>query len=431
MLFPKLTRPQKEAVGLLQFGTVLEYFDLSLYIHMTLILNDLFFPKSDPHTTSLLAAFAFCSTWLLRPFGALIFGWIGDNWGRKTTVVITTITMSGCCLAMASLPTYAQVGIIAAWGVTICRMVQGLSSLGEILGAEVYLTEITRPPARYTVVASVAGSAALGNVIALAVATLCTSHGFEWRYAFLIGAVIAIVGSFARTRLRETPEFTEAMERKKRKQILTSDLKTNWKTYLAYFAIDSTRPFYFYFAFVYTSLILKSDFNMDANAIIQQNWIAAIVSFLQVICLISLTIWFHPMRILGWCRYSGLVMTLAIPSMLYMANCPTDILIIQIICLIFKPDYTPGEGFLCAQMPVLKRLTSMSLLNAGSRILMYPTVTFGLVIITQKLGHYGLWIIALPLCAGYAWGVGHFRKLAKLDSPQKLTTDPKGWLTVP
>ena len=74
-----LTKEQKEAVGLLSIGTFLEYFDLMLFVHMAVLLNDLFFPKTDPFTASLLAAFAFCSTYLLRPIGALIFGYIGDK----------------------------------------------------------------------------------------------------------------------------------------------------------------------------------------------------------------------------------------------------------------------------------------------------------------------------------------------------------------
>ena len=117
-----LKREQKEAVGLLQIGTFLEYFDLMLYVHMAVLLNELFFPKTDPHTTALLTAFAFCSTFVLRPFGALLFGWIGDNIGRKTTVVITTMMMSLSCIVMASLPTYEQIGITAAWVITICRI---------------------------------------------------------------------------------------------------------------------------------------------------------------------------------------------------------------------------------------------------------------------------------------------------------------------
>lgn len=114
-ILSSLNREQKEAVGLLQIGTFLEYFDLMLYVHMAVLLNELFFPKTDPHTASLITAFAFCSTYVLRPFGALIFGWIGDNIGRKSTVIITTTMMAISCMLMANLPTYAQIGISAAF----------------------------------------------------------------------------------------------------------------------------------------------------------------------------------------------------------------------------------------------------------------------------------------------------------------------------
>jgi len=106
-----LTRQQKESIFLLQIGTFLEYFDLMLYVHMVILLNELFFPPTDPQTAALLAALAFCSTYVLRPFGALIFGYIGDNYGRKPTVIITTALMAICCLIMSILPTYAEIGI--------------------------------------------------------------------------------------------------------------------------------------------------------------------------------------------------------------------------------------------------------------------------------------------------------------------------------
>ena len=144
-----LNREQKEAVGLLQIGTFLEYFDLMLYVHMAVLLNELFFPKTDPHTAALVTAFAFCSTYVLRPFGALIFGWLGDNIGRKHTVIITTLLMSLSCTLMANLPTYEQIGITASWLVTGCRIIQGMSSMGEVIGAQIYVSEFVRPPAQY------------------------------------------------------------------------------------------------------------------------------------------------------------------------------------------------------------------------------------------------------------------------------------------
>ncbi|XVN43072.1 MAG: MFS transporter [Candidatus Rickettsia vulgarisii] len=102
---------------------------------MATLLNELFFEPTDPFTSSLRTAFAFCSSYILRPVGALIFGWLGDNIGRKHTVIITTFMMAMSCLMMAVLPTYAQIGIAATWLVTICRIMQGLSSQGEFVGA--------------------------------------------------------------------------------------------------------------------------------------------------------------------------------------------------------------------------------------------------------------------------------------------------------
>ena len=117
-----------------------------LYVHMSVLLNELFFPKTNPLTVSLLGALAFCSTFIFRPIGAIVFGYIGDHIGRKATITITTFLMAGCCFVMATLPTYAQIGLTASVLITICRIVQGMSSMGEIIGAELYVTEIVKPP---------------------------------------------------------------------------------------------------------------------------------------------------------------------------------------------------------------------------------------------------------------------------------------------
>jgi MFS family permease len=206
-IFSSLNREQKEALGLLQVGTFLEYFDLMLYIHMAVLLNEMFFPKTDPQTAALLTAFAFCSTYVMRPIGAIIFGWLGDNVGRKSTIIVTTVMMSLSCILMANLPTYAQIGISAAWVVTICRIIQGMSSMGEIIGAQIYMTESVSRPASYTAVGLLSLAANVGAAAALGISTLVTSYFFNWRIAFWIGAAIALVGALARTRLRETPDF--------------------------------------------------------------------------------------------------------------------------------------------------------------------------------------------------------------------------------
>ncbi len=187
---PKLNNSQKKAVGLLSVGTFLEYFDLMLYIHMAVLLNELFFPKTDHFTASLLSAFAFCSSYVLRPFGALVFGFIGDFIGRKSVIVITTIIMAITCTTIAVLPTYAQIGITASWIITICRMVQGMAASAESRGAEIYITESVKPPLQYPLVAIITVFSAVGTSFALGVSSIFTNvniFGTEsqyWRVAF-------------------------------------------------------------------------------------------------------------------------------------------------------------------------------------------------------------------------------------------------------
>lgn len=101
--------------------------------------------------------------------------------------------MAASCLVMANLPTYAQIGISAAWFVTICRAVQGISSMGEAVGAEIYLTESIEIPERYPAVALVDVFSAAGGLFALGVALFVTTSNLNWRLAFWLGASIAIV----------------------------------------------------------------------------------------------------------------------------------------------------------------------------------------------------------------------------------------------
>jgi MFS family permease len=227
---------------------------------MAVLLNELFFPKTDPHTSALITAFAFCSTYVLRPFGALIFGWIGDNIGRKATVIITTMLMSLSCIIMVNIPTYAQIGIAASWGVTLCRVIQGLSSMGEIVAAEIYLTEVIKQPAQYPAVGLMSCSSALGTMAALGIAMIIISLSLEWRLAFWFGASIALIGSIARIRLRETPEFLQSKKNKKFQSINDNFTVERNATSLAFFMIYCAWPICFYFVYVHCGNILKFEF---------------------------------------------------------------------------------------------------------------------------------------------------------------------------
>ena len=418
-IFSSMSRNQKEAIGLLQIGTFLEYFDLMLYVHMAVLLNELFFPKYDPHTSALVAAFAFCSTYVMRPFGALLFGYIGDMLGRKTTVVMTTMMMSVSCVVMANVPTYAQIGISAAWIVTICRIVQGLSSMGEIVGAEIYITETIKTKDQYVAVSLVVLASAIGTVAALGVATLVTRSFFNWRMAFWIGAGIAVVGSFARTRLRETPDFLD-MKRKKeenfngKKNKKTHDCpsKTN-KNLLYYFFIESIYSLIFYLTFFFFNPVLKS-FGYSPSDIIFHNFILSVFAIFCHLTVIRLVVFIHPLKILSIRSQICLFSLILLPILSNQCCLPWHVFVLQCLLLIARGGSTPADTIFIRSIRVDKRFRLVALNYAVSRAVVQVTSAFGLVYLTEYFGNYGLWIIALPLGFSYIAAIKHFEKLEGL-----------------
>lgn len=102
------------------------------------------------------------------------------------------------------------------WLVTACRVIQGMASMGEAVGAELYLSETIQLPTRYMAVSIIVVFGTLGGTAALGLGALVTSYGFNWRLAFFFGAVVAFIGSIARTNLRETTEFVDAKRRIKK-----------------------------------------------------------------------------------------------------------------------------------------------------------------------------------------------------------------------
>ncbi len=423
--FSSLTKNQKESIGLLSVGTFLEYFDLMIYVHMATLLNELFFPKTDPHTASLLQAFAFCSTFIFRPIGALIFGWIGDQISRKSTVVITTTMMAVSCVIMANLPTYSQIGIIASWAITICRIVQGMSSMGELIGAELYLTETTKPPLQYPIVASVAVASVLGAVAALGIASTVLKCGLGWRVAFWIGAIIAIVGAIARTALRETPEFADAKYRlKKSYNELNIELKTlendpivnqkaSNKMLLFLFSLYCEWPICFYFVYMYCGNILKNTFHYSSEEIIQHNFILSLIQLVSTLLVTILSYKIYPLKIIKTRLTLFLIFILFCPFLLQNITSASHLLLIQILIVSFAGAIPPAAPIFYKHLPIFKRFTYSCFLYALSRALIYVVTSFSIVFLTKYFDHYGFLIIALPVTVLCYFGVCHFEYLEK------------------
>jgi MFS transporter, MHS family, proline/betaine transporter len=418
----KLTQEQKQAIGLLSIGTFLEYFDLMLYVHMAVLLNELFFPKYDPFTNSLLAAFAFCSTYLLRPFGALIFGYLGDLVGRKIVLILTTFVMACSCCIIAILPTYDQIGLTASVVITICRMLQGLSSMGEVVASEIYLTELIKKPYVYPSVALLTIGCILGGTIALMVSFVAIKNEYLWRGAFFLGAIIAIVGFKARMSLKESAVFSNA--RKRLKEHLPSKsnnyfLRIDYKTVISYLFMQCTWSTCFYFSFIYCSDILKNQFNYSVQEIIAHNLFVSIFQLIAFIIFCIMSYKISPIKILQCRLWIFSIFIVICPYLLEIANSPFYILFIQSFILIFSSTDIPAAPVIYLHFPILQRFRHTVFIYAISRLIMYTVGSFGILYLVSIFGNWGILIIMLPLAVGVLLAVNHFQKLEEkeLTSP--------------
>jgi len=408
-----LTKKEKEAVGLLSIGTFLEYFDLMLYIHLSVLLNDLFFPKTDPTTAKLLAASAFCLTYVLRPIGGFIIGRIGDIMGRKFTITLTTSIMALACIMMATASTYEEVGIRATIIVIICRALQGFSSLGEIMGAQIYITEILKNPWKAVSSGIVVFAACFGGTFALVITYLAIS-GVNWRIAFWIGSIIAFVGVFARARLRETIEFTDYKKRIKIKSnIHKKDIeKPNKKTLLAFAFTEIQNPICFYVTFIFCSEIMKTIFNLTAEQIIFHNLKVSIILDIGVFIVAILSKRIHPIKT---AIVAAFIFTVALPFIPYWLNNISSLFLLGCIQVLSKSFSFSSSGTLDSiqykYFPISKRFSCVATVSGLVFAFSSALVAFGLIPLTYYFGNHALWFFFIPAIIGYWWAINYFKKL--------------------
>jgi MFS family permease len=197
-------------------GTVFEWYDFYLYAVLAPFFAALFFPKGN-ETAALLSAFAaYAAGFLVRPFGALVFGRIGDLVGRKYTFLVTILVMGGSTFAVGLLPTYVSIGWAAPMLMVGLRLLQGLALGGEYGGAATYVAEHAAPGRRGYDTAWIQTTATLGLFLALLVIGICRFGGvmtpaqfaeWGWRIPFIVSVVLLMFSVYIRLKLNESPVF--------------------------------------------------------------------------------------------------------------------------------------------------------------------------------------------------------------------------------
>src|SRR5256886_13830577 len=192
-------------------GTTIEWYDFYIYGSLAVFFSTLFFPKGNPTTAFLASLATFGAGFAVRPFGAIVFGRVGDLIGRKYAFVVTLTVMGLSTFFVGLLPTYESVGVLAPILLVGLRLVQGLALGGEYGGAATYVAEHSPDHKRGYYTHYIQTTATLGVFLALAVILItrlqlgeARFRAWGWRIPFLFSIVLLVVSLYIRMQLRES-----------------------------------------------------------------------------------------------------------------------------------------------------------------------------------------------------------------------------------
>ncbi|MGG7672703.1 MFS transporter [Pseudomonas sp. WC2] len=254
-------------------GTVFEWYDFFLYGALAAVISKQFFAGVNDTTAFIFALMAFAAGFIVRPFGALVFGRLGDMIGRKYTFLATIILMGVATFCVGLLPTYASIGIAAPIILVVLRMLQGLALGGEYGGAATYVAEHAPIGKRGFHTSWIQSTATLGLLLSLLVVLGCryfTGDQFEvwgWRIPFLLSIVLLGISTWIRLSLHESPAYLKMKEEGKTSKAPIRESFGKWDNLkvvlIALFSINAGQAVTFYAAQFYVLFFLTQFLKMD------------------------------------------------------------------------------------------------------------------------------------------------------------------------
>jgi len=212
---PGIDRAHRKVIFASSLGTVFEWYDFYLYGSLSAIISRQFFAGVNDTTAYIFALLAFAAGFFVRPFGALVFGRLGDLIGRKYTFLITILIMGGSTALVGLLPGYETIGVAAPVILITLRLLQGLALGGEYGGAATYVAEHAPDGRRGLYTSWIQTTATLGLFLSLLVILACrftmgdAFAAWGWRIPFIVSIVLLGISVYIRLQLQESPAFTE------------------------------------------------------------------------------------------------------------------------------------------------------------------------------------------------------------------------------
>ena len=353
-------------------GSALEWYDFAVYSFFAVTIGKLFFPGGDEFQQTIASFGAFASGLIARPIGAILFGYIGDIYGRKKTLVISIYMMAIPTALMGFLPTYESIGIWAGILLTIVRIVQGLALGGGFTATIVFLYEHSSASKKATYSSwapfSLVSGFILGAIVANIMFMILDAQQLEtigWRIPFIISFVGTFIAEYMKHRLEDPTEFIAQQNEKKdeneKKDLLRNLFRNHWKGVTLITVTDVlTACGYFLIAVFFTSYF-EQIIKLPAESVIR----------IQTVCMIFLGL---SILLGGWLadhlgkRIQMLVAccslaALAFPLFGYMqdATATSAMLGEMGIIFLFAMYYGPIPATICSMLPTKVRLIGVSI----------------------------------------------------------------------
>jgi len=230
-----LTKEERKVIFASSLGTVFEWYDFYLYGSLATVIAKQFF-IGDPTTSFIFALLAFAAGFIVRPFGALVFGRLGDMIGRKYTFLVTIMIMGGSTFIVGLLPGYASIGIVAPIVLVTLRILQGLALGGEYGGAATYVAEHAPDGRRGFFTSWIQTTATLGLFLSLLVITgvragmdTAAFDAWGWRIPFLVSVLLLAVSVWIRMSMNESPAFARMKAEGRTSKAPLSEAFLTWK----------------------------------------------------------------------------------------------------------------------------------------------------------------------------------------------------------
>ncbi len=276
------TAPKKHnmflVIGASSLGTVFEWFDFYIFATLAAVIGAHFFEVKgiNPTTAFIFALLAFAAGFIVRPFGAFVFGRIGDMVGRKYTFLLTMVIMGLSTFGVGLLPTYEQIGIWAPAILIGLRLLQGLALGGEYGGAATYVAEHADPKKRGATTAWIQTTATLGLLLSLAIIGVTRHYlgedafkSWGWRVPFLSSILLLGVSVWIRMQLNESPVFKAMKEEGRDSKAPFTEAFLRWNNLkivlLALFGLVAGQGVVWYAGQFYTLFFLQNLLHVDAN----------------------------------------------------------------------------------------------------------------------------------------------------------------------